>query len=162
MGRGGRDAVRRPARPGCSPSASGGTSRSTTSTTSSSGLLADESLPTSLPALCRSIAASVEGHRAAVFFGFDGDRFAGVAGSWEGAAELDVAAGPWVRLLGDERELGDLARTGRRPERSPVAWQRSGTPLWLVAVEGRSIPPAVLAVWPGVQVRRCSGTAPRC
>jgi diguanylate cyclase (GGDEF)-like protein/PAS domain S-box-containing protein len=100
-------------------------------------LLADAPLGAVLTSLTRSISASLYAQGAAVHHGFDGTRFAGVAGSWDHAAELPIDAGPWVAAVGAH----ELVVVPAPPN------DLGATTVWLTAVGGGAVPPSVLSVW---------------
>jgi diguanylate cyclase (GGDEF)-like protein/PAS domain S-box-containing protein len=95
-------------------------------------LLANSPLPAVLEPLACSIAASIEGTRVSIHWGFDGDRFLGVVGSWPGAADLPLDQAPWTEPFAD----GDLRVLPGR---------------WLKRIETVSVPTAVLTVWTEVE-----------
>lgn len=92
-------------------------------------LLADAPLAAVLEPLSRSIAASIEGTRVSIHWGFDGERYLGVVGSWPGAAELPLDAAPWTEPAEEGDDLQVLP--GR----------------WLRRIETTTVPSAVLTVW---------------
>jgi diguanylate cyclase (GGDEF)-like protein/PAS domain S-box-containing protein len=103
-------------------------------------LLADAPLGAVLTSLTRSIAASLYAAGATVHHGFDGERFLGVAGSWDQAPELPLDVGPWVDAVGTHEVVVAPA---------PPNDLGAGA-LWLTAVGGASVPPSVLSVWTNV------------
>jgi diguanylate cyclase (GGDEF)-like protein/PAS domain S-box-containing protein len=102
-------------------------------------LLAEEPLAYVLAALARSIAESLEAQAAAVFHGYDGDGFAGVAGWGLDVGALDATTGPWCATAAD----GVL-----RDEKAPPPVAAGFGACWTVAVPlSQGMAPAVLAVW---------------
>jgi diguanylate cyclase (GGDEF)-like protein/PAS domain S-box-containing protein len=103
-------------------------------------LLADAPLDAVLTSLTRSIAASLYAEGATVHHGFDGERFLGVAGSWDGSGTLPLDAGPWVDAVGSHE-----VRVLPAPPNDLGA-----DAIWLTAVGGAAVPPSVLSVWTNV------------
>ncbi|MCU1485330.1 MAG: putative Diguanylate kinase [Actinomycetia bacterium] len=103
-------------------------------------LLADAPLAAVLESLTRSITASLYAQGAAVHHGWDGERFVGVAGSWDAAAALPLDVGPWVDAVG-ALEVVQVPADGH------AATELGSTTCWLTAIGGGSVPPAVLSVW---------------
>jgi diguanylate cyclase (GGDEF)-like protein len=91
-----------------------------------------------LGALTESVVSSLNGVRAAVHHGWDGERFVGVAGSWPGAASLPLDGRPWVDAVGHDGVL-------------VVPADERAVSRWLVRVGGTDVPPAVLTVWTNVE-----------
>src|SRR4051794_3474308 len=104
-------------------------------------LLGDAGLDDALAALTCSIAASMEGVGASVHYGFDGESFAGVVGSWPAAPRLPLTGAPWVPALASS-EIVEVV-----PAHEAVQAIGAVTG-WLVPVRARTgLPPAVLSVW---------------
>jgi diguanylate cyclase (GGDEF)-like protein/PAS domain S-box-containing protein len=103
-------------------------------------LLADAPLPAVLTSLTRSITALLYAQGVAVHHGFDGERFLGVAGSWDGAAALPLDRGPWIDAVGAPEVV-------QVPAEGDAATSLGSTTCWLTAIGGGAVPPAVLSVW---------------
>jgi diguanylate cyclase (GGDEF)-like protein len=103
-------------------------------------LLADAPLADVLASLTRSITATLHGLGAAVHHGFDGERFVGVTGSWDGAAGLPLVGAPWVDAVGAK---GVLQATADHDSAASLG----ATSCWLTPISVTSLPPAVLSVW---------------
>jgi diguanylate cyclase (GGDEF)-like protein/PAS domain S-box-containing protein len=109
-------------------------------------LLADEPLPSVLVALARSVTASLEAAAAAVHYGFDGQTFAGAAGTAVPESLL-VSEGPWwqTAVTGERGHhgLGDLPAG-----MAEAAAARDLQALWTEVVpRSEGLASAVLSVW---------------
>lgn len=104
-------------------------------------LLGDAGLADTLEALTCSIAASMEGVGASVHYGFNGESFAGVVGSWSAAARLSCTGAPWVPALTSTSIVEIAAADEVRQTIGAVTG-------WLVPVKAKTgLPPAVLSIW---------------
>src|SRR5206468_9845452 len=101
----------------------------------------DAGLDKGLEALTCSVAASMEGVGASIHYGFDGESFAGVVGSWPAASRLPLAGAPWAPALAST----DIVEVVPAHEAVHAIGAVTG---WLVPVRARTgLPPAVLSVW---------------
>ena len=104
-------------------------------------MLGDVGLDDTLEALTCSLAASMEGVGASVHYGFNGESFAGVVGSWPAAARLPCTGGPWVGALTSK----DIVEIAPVHEATQALGAVTG---WLVPVKAKTgLPPAVLSIW---------------